>query len=62
MEQLAWCCDRNNEHFGCIKCGEFYDELRKYWLLKKRSPYSLKVVIRVVKADSGSGISGDMSV
>jgi hypothetical protein len=36
MEQLARCCDLDNEHLGCINCWEFYDELRKYLLQKKK--------------------------
>jgi len=33
-DQLAICCVDSNELSGSIKCGEFLDYLRIYWILK----------------------------
>jgi hypothetical protein len=37
----AGSCEGNNEHLGSIKCGEFLDQLRICYLIKKASaPWS----------------------
>ena len=38
---MAGCCESGDEVSGSIKCGEFFDWLRNYWLFKKDSaPFS----------------------
>ena len=42
--QVAGACECGNELSGFIKCGEFLDQLKTNWLLKKDSaPWSKKV-------------------
>ena len=32
---MAGCCERDDEPSDSVKCGEFFDKLRDFWLLKK---------------------------
>ena len=34
---MSGCCERDNEPSDSVRCGEFLDELKDCWLLKKDS-------------------------
>jgi hypothetical protein len=36
-DQLAGCCEYSDETIGFLKCGEFLEQFRTYWLLRKDS-------------------------
>lgn len=43
---FAGCCEEDNDPTGFIKCGEFVDYLRNYYLLNNSAPWGKLLLLR----------------